>query len=492
MPRSRSSAGLQKLLASCGQPVYALDERRVIVAANAACLEWLGITEDVLCGLVCEYHSQAGSSGEQAEGTASHLHPTDPRTTARALCPPPLALTGQTCQGILEIPVAQEGAENFSVLRRAAEFRPLLGVDGNVAGVIVVVAAVELDESADTGKTLTAEELHLQLAEQRRQWSGRFAWERLVGVSPAVRRARELAKVAVETSVSTVILGPLGTGREHLARCVHRARYEHSDQPLIPIHGIACDAADLESLLSRLLEQVPSTRHSLLLLDADELPVDAQWVLLRHLQQYPDRFQTLSTAVVSLHERSAKGAFLADLAAALEIVVIALPPLAQRKQDLPLLVQMLVERRNANGKRLCGGFSAEALDDLATYCWPGNLTELNEVVEQACEAAEGPVVGRGDLPALVRQSVAAQKHPPRAFEPLVLDDLLAELEGEVLRRALRAARGNKAQAARLLGISRARVIRRLEELKIVSTVIPQTATESVNEAEQSSDEIIFE
>ncbi|MFM9069580.1 MAG: helix-turn-helix domain-containing protein, partial [Planctomycetota bacterium] len=141
---------------------------------------------------------------------------------------------------------------------------------------------------------------------------------------------------------------------------------------------------------------------------------------------------------------------------------------------------------------LCGGFSAEALDDLATYCWPGNLTELNEVVEQACEAAEGPVVGRGDLPALVRQSVAAQKHPPRAFEPLVLDDLLAELEGEVLRRALRAARGNKAQAARLLGISRARVIRRLEDLKIVSTVIPQTATESVNEAEQSSDEIIFE
>lgn len=486
MPRSRSSAGLQKLLSSCGQPVYAVDDQRVIVAANAACLAWLGVAEDDLCGLTCDYHSQAGSTSERVEGTASHLHPTHPLTIARALCPPPRALAGVDCSGMLEVPLARAGETGLIVERRRADYHPLLGAHGHRGGVVVIVSPREVKDALSDDKTLTADELHLQLAAQRRQWHGRYAWERLVGTSPAMRRARELAKIATDSRAPTVVCGPSGSGREHFARCLHHARYEHEDRPLIPIHGTACDALDLESLLARLVQQAPATGHTLLLTQADEFPSDAQLVLLRWLQTH-QQLKTICTASQSLQRLAAAGRYRAELASLLEVLSIDLPPLAERLQDLPLLVQMLVERRNALGKQLCEGFTPDALDDLAGYGWPGNLSELTDVVDQACDNAEGPLVTRADLPVIVRQALDARQHPRREFVPIDLDNLLHELEAEVLRRALQAARGNKAQAARLLGISRARIIRRLDELNITIG-----GMKLEGDAEPPSEEIFFE
>ena len=118
------------------------------------------------------------------------------------------------------------------------------------------------------------------------------------------------------------------------------------------------------------------------------------------------------------------------------------------------------------GDRQLSGFSSEALDELAGYAWPDNIDELSELVELACRKAEGPVIDVRDLPAQIRWAATADAHPRQQDEPIDLDAFLAEIEKELMVRALRRCKGNKTQAAQLLGMNRARFHRRLEHFGI--------------------------
>ena len=108
----------------------------------------------------------------------------------------------------------------------------------------------------------------------------------------------------------------------------------------------------------------------------------------------------------------------------------------------------------------------EALELLVAYRWPGNVDEVLTLVEQAFDAARGPIITAADLPKAIRVAVHANDRPPPKSEAIVLDDLMADIEVELLRRALSRAKGNKTKAAELLGISRARLHRRLEQLDL--------------------------
>jgi DNA-binding NtrC family response regulator len=101
---------------------------------------------------------------------------------------------------------------------------------------------------------------------------------------------------------------------------------------------------------------------------------------------------------------------------------------------------------------------------LDAYAWPGNLDELARVVAEAHRRVEGPQVGAGDLPDRIRLAAEAAAYPPRPEETIVLDEFLAGVERELIRRALAQAKGNKAKAARLLGMTRPRLYRRLVQL----------------------------
>jgi DNA-binding NtrC family response regulator len=112
--------------------------------------------------------------------------------------------------------------------------------------------------------------------------------------------------------------------------------------------------------------------------------------------------------------------------------------------------------------------SDEAIDQLAAYPWPENVDELAELVHEAWDAAAGPLILPGDLPEKIRFAAGAQAYPARVEETIVLDQFLADIERELLVRAIRQAKGNRAQAARLLGLSRARLLRRLDHFNIES------------------------
>jgi DNA-binding NtrC family response regulator len=156
--------------------------------------------------------------------------------------------------------------------------------------------------------------------------------------------------------------------------------------------------------------------------------------------------------------------FRADLAAMLSTIVISLPPLAQRRGDLPLLAQLFLEDCNAAGGRQIGGFSQAALDRLDAFPWPGNLDELAQAVAEAHRKAAGPEIGVDDLPEKLRAAAQAAAQPRRVDETIVLDEYLGRVERELIRRALTRAKGNKARAARLLGMTRPRLYRRMVQL----------------------------
>jgi DNA-binding NtrC family response regulator len=132
--------------------------------------------------------------------------------------------------------------------------------------------------------------------------------------------------------------------------------------------------------------------------------------------------------------------------------------------DLPQLAQLLLEDLNALGGKQVAGFEPEALDALAAYSWPGEVDELAETIRHAHDRTENARITADDLPPQLHQSLRATSSPRRAEQPIDLADVLRSVESELIDRAMLRAKGNKAKAARMLGIARARLLRRIEQL----------------------------
>jgi DNA-binding NtrC family response regulator len=165
-----------------------------------------------------------------------------------------------------------------------------------------------------------------------------------------------------------------------------------------------------------------------------------------------------------LVDLSPRGLYRDDLAAMLSTITIELPPLAKRREDLPLLAQALLEEQNARSSKQLGGFSAEAIDRICAYGWPGNVAELADVVAEGHARAAGRLIARDELPERLRLAAEAAARPRRKEEPIQLDEFVARIERELIRRALAHAKGNKTKAARLLGLNRPRLYRRMVQL----------------------------
>jgi DNA-binding NtrC family response regulator len=314
-------------------------------------------------------------------------------------------------------------------------------------------------------------ELHVLLRWLRQTLRARGALDGWIGESPATRRVREqFHAAAAATRARVLVLGPPGSGREDFARAIHYHSASSSpvDRPLIPIPCALVDAEQLQAAVTAIARHKSprAAEPSLLLLDVDQLAADAQHELAGFLQVPGFDVRTLSTAQASPLQLAERGTFRPDLAYALSTLVVELPALAARRAELPLLVQMLIEEQNAAGGKQLSGCTAEALDRLAAYDWPGDVRQLTQAIKEACATAAGLQLAPGDLPGWLRQAEEAAAHPRRAEERIVLDEFLAEVERELLARALKRARGNKSRAAKLLGISRPRLLRRMEQLRL--------------------------
>lgn len=452
MGRVRSKANaLSRLLDTITRPIYVVDRHRTLVYCNAACGDLIGIDASQLIGLQCDYRAPAGNEIGQLVSCFS---------------PPPAAFNGERLDQDLTF-VHQAG----QTIQLRGQFIPLGADRVTCAGVLVVLLPVDATNSKLNSITpnieLDASALHEQLVRFRRDiLLGKDPLDELVGQSRALRRIRAQVRLGASGATNVVVLGVPGTGRERIARAIHYETAPHAAGPLAPV---LCPVMDPELLQVAIRTFVRETTNfpsaapqTMLLLEVDQLPRDAQIELIGFLDLPGFHLHTVATARQSLLELADQNAFQPDLAHALSTLVIDVPPLRQRREDIPLLAQYFVEKYNSLGGPQRAGFSPAALDELTGYDWPENVDELAAIVAESCRRARGALIEPDDLADQLQWAADADARPQHAPEPILLDELLLDVEREVIERALRLTKGNKTKAARLLGINRARLHRRLE------------------------------
>jgi transcriptional regulator with AAA-type ATPase domain len=153
-----------------------------------------------------------------------------------------------------------------------------------------------------------------------------------------------------------------------------------------------------------------------------------------------------------------------ELLSAVSTIIVQLPPLANRLEDLPILAQYFLEACNHGSGKQVGVFRSDALDLLSLYSWPGELNQLREAIASAHRVATTHEISAADLPSVVHHASGAAKRGRREPERINLDELLATIEKEAIVRALAQSGGNKSEAATLLGMTRPRLYRRLVQL----------------------------
>ena len=447
-----------RLLDASPDPLYLVDERRRLTFVNAACAQWVGLDAEALIDRECRYRSD---------------EPTDRvAAVADALCPPPSVFTGRQISAEIVLPPTADGA---AAAPRRADFIPLGISPAGATAVLVRLPSPEVaqrDAAELERQEQESERLHAGVAKLRRALAATYAVERFVGVSPAVRRIRSQISVAAASSVPLSIVGPAGSGRGHVARAIHyhrSAAATTSPEAAGPIVPLDAKTLGAELLQSTVRGMVRTGRESgrrfgtLLLNDVDRLAADAQ----AELSALAQRTDPLPRLIVTSARRlnAADGPmFRPDLAEALSPLMIEIPPLAARPEDVPSLAQAFLEQCNIAGGKQLGGFTPEALDRLALYAWPGEADELLQVVEAAHAAAEGPLVAAGELPVKLRLAEDAERYARPSDETIDLDAFLQQIERELIQRAVRRAGGNKTQAAKLLGLNRPRLYRRMVQL----------------------------
>jgi two-component system response regulator HydG len=302
--------------------------------------------------------------------------------------------------------------------------------------------------------------------------------------SPAMRAVIDLARRVAPVDSTVLITGPTGAGKERLARFVH----EHSSRAGGPFVAINCGAMPETLLESELFGHAKgaftgATRDrvglfeaahtgTLLLDEIGELTPTTQTRLLRVLQEREVRRvgenlpRSVDVRIIAATHRDlaadvASGRFRADLYYRLRVVELHVPPLSQRPEDiLPLARSLLASASERLGRPLAG-FAPGACELLMQHDWPGNVRELQNAIEHAVALARGRVVEREDLPRFesrVRMSGTAPSERPSTHERT-----LAQVEHEHILAVLEASAGNKAEAARRLGIGVATLFRRLKQ-----------------------------
>jgi DNA-binding NtrC family response regulator len=376
--------------------------------------------------------------------------------------------------------------DGLEVLRRLSALRPpvpvlILTAFATIGTAIETIRAgawdyvskpFRIDEiRLGVARALEAQRLARENLQYRRQLDARYGVESLVGQSSEmVAIYKQVARLAaLDTTI--LIQGETGTGKELVARAIHQAS-PRAARPLVVIDCTALPETLFESELfgheRGAFTGASSARRGLLesadgttcfLDEIGELPRALQVKLLRVLQarvvrrvggneEIPVDVRILAATNRDLRKLVEEGTFREDLYYRLNVVAIAVPPLRERRGDVPLLARHFLEKYAAAAGRPAGGFARETLALLEAYPWPGNVRELEHAVERAVALSSSVLVLPDELPAEVR--AAAGERP--ATSPFRLT--LEEMKRWYVARALEEAGGNKARAAELLGIDR--------------------------------------
>jgi len=336
----------------------------------------------------------------------------------------------------------------------------------------------------DLNLLLEKAEARLKRKAEKRKFSERIksaqGFGNIIGRAPQMDSLYRLIGKAAQSAHPVLILGESGTGKEMVARAIHYSG-PFRDQPFVPV--------DCGSLVPTLIESelfgyvkgaftgAVQSKDGLLALaeggtvfldEVGELPIDLQAKLLRALQekeirpvgstkQVPINVRILAATNRDLQKAVEQGLFRLDLYFRLNVLSPRIPPLRERREDIPLLAQTFLERiAGVSGTK--HELSDDAMNALLAYDWPGNVRELENCIGHCCAMNSGPMIGTADLPNSIRDA-SEQSHksgPKGQIAPLY------DLEKQAILGAIAQLHGNKLLAAKLLGIGKTTLYRKLK------------------------------
>lgn len=433
----REKQKLEAILESIADGVFTVDGDWRVASFNRAAEEITGFSRKEVAGLPCERVFQS--------------------STCRGMCPlrRAFAIGGPVYD--VEVEITRKDGRRVPISVSAA---PLRDADG------VVIGGVEVFRDLSALRQLS------------RELEERYSFGQIIGKSKLMRELFALLENVAETDSTVLIYGESGTGKELVARALHY-NGPRKEGHFVPVNCAALPEALLESELfgyergafTGATRSKPGRFEladggTLFLDEVGEMGQAVQAKLLRVLDQREfERLggtKTIRTDVRiiaatnrDLETDVASGRFRRDLFYRLNVVSIHLPPLRERREDIPLLVEHFVRKLNEKMGRKVKGVSSEAMRLLMDYDWPGNVRELENAIESAFVIGRRDVIRPEDLPEVVRR-----KRVPAVPEGR---GLLEEGERQALLAALERAGWNRGEAARLLGISRATLWRKMRK-----------------------------
>jgi DNA-binding NtrC family response regulator len=381
-------------------------------------------------------------------------------------------------------------------------FRQALEIDPNLVGVIMtgqgsIPTAVEAMKAGAfdyilkpfrlqqvlpvLGRAMEVRRLRLENVRLRRHVE-RLTFEspryQLVGNSPALQKVLRLVEKVAPTDATVLIRGPSGVGKELIARALHR-NSARREKPLVTVNCATLQESLLESelfghekgaftgadrpkaglfevaeggtlFIDEVAEMTPALQAKLL-----RVLEDGHYRRVGGTQERRASVRVVAATNKPLEDEQKAGRFREDLFFRLNVITVHLPPLRERREDVPLLVEHFLRSRQVGKAPLT--VSPEAMAALTAYDWPGNIRELANVIERAQILAEGDVLTPDDLP----ENLTAAASRPAPAAPPSPDDLDG-VEGRHVRDVLERMGGNKVRAARALGVSRRTLYRLIE------------------------------
>jgi len=393
--------------------------------------------------------------------------------------------------GIVIADLVMPGMDGIELMRRAKEIQPKIEVIIITAYGSVTTAIAAMKEGAydyiekpfcPERAELLVKKLaeHQQLVDEnlslRQKLEDHYRFENIIARSSKMQRVIELVKVVAKSNATVLIIGESGTGKELVARAIHSQSHRRS-KPFVAVSCAALPESLLESELfghergsftgayAQKRGKFESANGGTLFLDeVGEMSANIQVHLLRVLEEkeftrvggnelIKADIRVVSATNKDLRRAIEEGEFREDLYYRLNVVTIELPPLRGRKEDIPLLAECFLNKFVLENQKEVAGFSPEATEFLLSYDWPGNVRELENSIERAVILARDSLITAGDLPhenMLAARSASIEKD-------------LREVEKGHILNVLREADGNYSKAARILGISRMTLYKKVRQ-----------------------------
>jgi transcriptional regulator with PAS, ATPase and Fis domain len=448
-----------KLLDAADAPLWVISPSGRLAYLSAGCAAWLGVSIESLI----DRQSIAGApvSDDPLDRLAASLSPPSglsSRGTASLRVQPPA--TAEHRPDPIEVRFVRVGSGDQALTVAVGGGFTDRQVDHELQDAVAIRQRLDAwrKQHADIAKLVTA------------------------GDSAAAKRMRRRLQVAARARSDIGFIGSSGCGSESIATRIHQL--SAPGEPLVTVDGPLMDAELLEATLASAIHPLTESsdaRATTLVRGLDEMPFEAQQRLAELVTTFGGRLRLLglcgpkvtslddpdqSEAVDSespLDDTAIKQGVHNQLIEVLSALTVTVPPLTDRTDDLPLLATALIDRLRAEGETSAERINRAALDAIVIYPWPGNYDELAAAIQHAARRASSAQISVEHLPLAIRSYRSGDNPAAQKQHRVSLDDAVARFEMRLIEEAIEAAGGNRAEAARRLGISRARLLRKIDD-----------------------------